>query len=80
MRRTILAVGIALMAVATAAAEGAPRPAPETSESCRRPWRCGPYECGWRCAAYSWRSAWRSRYHNWRRHRWRGTIDETILK
>jgi len=40
--------------------------------ACRRAWRCGPYDCGWRrvCTWAGWRPDWRTRPY-WRRHQWR---------
>ena len=41
--------------------------------ACRRAWRCGPYDCGWRqiCAPASWRPDWQTHHYFWRRHQWR---------
>jgi hypothetical protein len=40
---------------------------------CRRAWRCGPYDCGWRqiCASASSRPSWQGHNYFWRRHQWR---------
>lgn len=46
--------------------------AQSVSYTCRKAWRCGPYDCGWRrvCAWAGWRPDWRNRPY-WRRHQWR---------
>jgi hypothetical protein len=41
--------------------------------NCRRAWRCGPYDCGWRriCVQANARPYWENRRYFWRRHQWR---------
>ncbi len=41
--------------------------------TCRRAWRCGPRDCGWRriCARPGSRSARLDRRYYWRAHEWR---------
>ena len=46
---------------------------PNAAHTCRRAWRCGPYDCGWRqiCGRANWRPFWRTHHSPWRRHQWR---------
>ena len=56
----------------TATAVDATSLSQKVAYACRRAWRCGPYDCGWRqvCAWAGWRPDWRARPY-WRRHQWR---------
>lgn len=89
MHRIVLAIAAAALLAAAApgsesagAAGLATKPPPVTADTdltqnlaytCRRAWRCGPYDCGWRqvCGWAGWRPYWRSHRYYWRRHQWR---------
>ena len=85
MRRPALTAALAIVLLATGVARAAPlTPAKEATvtantgmardnDTCRRAWRCGPYDCGWRqiCASATQRPNWQGHHYFWRRHQWR---------
>lgn len=85
MRRPVLTAALTVVLLAAGAAKAAPlTPAREETTTasgglardsenpCRRAWRCGPYDCGWRqiCAATR-QPTWQRDHYFWRRHQWR---------